>query len=138
MTIVDAGADGVAMSDGDDAFGWRPPRHRDIRDTFGKRRPPEYGRASRSPEPSWPSRHTSNMPLPASQPSRPEPLSSCLTPQDSRPVQQPLRSDDVVRHELHGIGVVIATDTIDCQVRVRRLQERPNCHPIGLDHNADA
>jgi hypothetical protein len=106
------------MSGRDDSFGWRPPRRRDIRDTFGKRRPPEYGRASRPPRPSWPSRQPSTTPVSSSLPSRsPEAVSTWWNPQGSRPVREPLRSDDVVRHARHGIGVVIATGTVDCQVR---------------------
>ncbi len=103
---------------GRDDFGWRPPRRHDIRDTFGKRRPPEGGRASSAPRPGRPLRQTSTRPSSSALPSlSPERVSLWWDPQGSRPVREPLRSDDLVRDERHGIGVVIATGAVDCQVR---------------------
>jgi hypothetical protein len=104
------------MSGRDDSFGWRATRRHDIRDTFGQRSPTVGGRSSPRP--------------PAGRESvRPTPQRPAIPRTQKAPARQrgtvradlsagpPIRSNDIVLHKQHRVGVVIATSELECEVR---------------------
>jgi hypothetical protein len=103
----------------DDDFGWRPPRRHDIRNTFGKRRPAE-GRQSvnRSPSADWLTEERSERRAARSQ-ARIGNSASWAMPRGlpRQRSSESLSPDDIVRHERHGIGVVVAVGEVECDVR---------------------